>query len=134
MGSPLLCTSSSAESLYQEQSLGANKMARWSSRCHNIPKMNSNDKSSVQQDKEIDQILELAMDYVVHHSYLPGLMKEKKRAVRKRVSTLVVDKGEVFMKKKGFQVKMVTAMEEPRRIFESCHSDLMSRHFGTTKT
>jgi len=61
-------------------------------------KMNSDNESSVQQDEEVDQSLELAMDYAVCHSYPPGLTKEKKRAVGKRASTLVVDKGEVFLK------------------------------------
>ena len=97
-------------------------------------KMNSDDESCVQQDEEVDQILELAVDYAVRRSYPPGLTKEKKRAVRKRASTLVVDKGEVFLKKKGRRVKVVTAVEEQRRILESCHSDPTSGHFGTTKT
>ena len=97
--------------------------------------MNSDDESSVQQDEEIDRIsVELAVEYAVRRSYPPGLTKEKKRAVRKRASTLVVDKGEVFLKKKGRQVKVVTAVEEQRRILESCHSDPTSGHFGTTKT
>ena len=60
--------------------------------------MNLDDESCVQQDEEVDQILELAVDYAVRRSYLPGLTKEKKKAVRKRASTLVVDKGEVFLK------------------------------------
>ena len=72
--------------------------------------MNSDDESSVQQDEEIDRVLELAVEYAVRRSYPPGLTKEK-RAVRKRASTLVVDKGEVFLKKKGRQVKVVTAVE-----------------------
>ena len=97
-------------------------------------KMNSDDESCVQQDEEVDQILELAVDYAVRRSYPPGLTKERKRAVRKRASTLVVDKGEVFLKKKGRRVKVVTAVEEQRRILESCHSDPTSGHFGTTKT
>ena len=75
--------------------------------------MNSDDESCVQQDEEVDQILELAVDYAVHCSYPPGLTKEKKRAARKRASTLVVDKGEVFLKK-GRRVKVVTAIEEQR--------------------
>ena len=60
--------------------------------------MNLDDESCVQQDEEVDQILELAEDYGVRRSYPPGLTKEKKRAVGKRASTLVFDKGEVFLK------------------------------------
>ena len=72
------------------------------------------------------------MDYA--RSYLPGLTKDRKRGVRKRASTLIVDKGEVFLKKKGCQVKEVTAVEEQRQILELSHSNLTSGHFGTTKT
>ena len=35
-------------------------------------KMNSDNESSVQQDEEVDQSLELAVDYAVCRSYLPG--------------------------------------------------------------
>lgn len=95
--------------------------------------MNSDDESSVQQDKEIDRVLDLAVDYAVRRSYLPGLTKEKK-AVSKRASTLVVDKGKAFLKKSGRQVKVVTTVEEQQRILESCHSDPTYGHFGVTKT
>ena len=81
-----------------------------------------------------DLILDLAIHYAVHRSYPPGLSKERKRAVRKRASTLTVDKGEVFLKMKGRQVKLVTSIEDQRRILESCHSDPTSGHFGITKT
>ena len=98
--------------------------------------MNSADEVSVQEseDTENDRILELAVEYAVRRSYPPGLSKEKKRAVRKRAATLIVDKGEVFLKRKGRRVKVVTAVEDQRRILESCHSDPTSGHFGTTKT
>ena len=51
-----------------------------------------------------------------------GCRKDKRRAVRKRAATLVVDKGEVFLKRKGRQVEVVTTVEDQRRILESCHS------------
>ena len=82
----------------------------------------------------MDPILELSIEYAVHHSYMPMLTKVKKRAVRKRATTLVVDKGEVFLKRKGHQVKVVTAVEDQRRILESCHSNPTSVHFGKMKT
>ena len=63
-----------------------------------------------------------------------GLSKEKKRAVRKRAAALVVDKGEVFLKRKGRHVKVVTAVADQRRILESCQCDRTSDHFGATKT
>ena len=84
--------------------------------------------------EEVDPILELAIRYKLRRSYPPGLTKENKRAVRKRASTIIVNKGEVLLKRKGRQVKVVTAVEDQRRILESCHSDPTSGHFGTTKT
>ena len=35
--------------------------------------------------------------------------------MRKRAATLVVDKGEVFLKRKGRQVEVVTTVEDQRR-------------------
>ena len=74
------------------------------------------------------------IDYALHHGYPQGLSKERKITVKKRASTLEVDKGEVFVKRKGRRVKVVTASEEQHRILESCHSDPSSDRFGTTKT
>ena len=54
--------------------------------------------------------------------------------MRKRAAALVVDKGEVFLKRKGRHVKVVTAVADQRRILESCHCDRISGHFGATKT
>ena len=97
--------------------------------------MNVEDEVSEEfQEENNDPILELAIDYALHHGYPQVLSKERKRAVRKRASTLEVDKGEVFLKRKGRRVKVVTAIEDQRRILESCHSDPSSGHFGTTKT
>lgn len=48
---------------------------------------------------EKDPILDLAIDYAVQRTYPDGLSKEKKRAVRKRAATLIVEKGEVFFEK-----------------------------------
>ena len=98
------------------------------------------DERSMDSEREIsttepeDLILDLAIYYAVHHSYPPRLSKERKRAVRKQASTLIVDKGEVFSKTKGCQVKLVTSFEDQRRILTSCHSDPTSGHFGITKT
>ena len=99
-----------------------------------LGKMSSADDSRASELEEIDPILDLAIQYAVHRSYPPGLKKETKRAVRKRAANLVVDRGEVFLKRKGRQVKVVTAVEDQRRILESCHSDPTSGHFGKTKT
>ena len=61
----------------------------------------------------------LDLSYVLHHNYPPNLLKDKKRAVRKRAATLVVDKGKVFLKRKGHLVKVVTAADDKYRILES---------------
>ena len=50
----------------------------------------------------------LDLSYVLHHNYPPNLLKDKKRAVRKRAATLVVDKGKVFLKRKGHLVKVAS--------------------------
>ena len=80
-----------------------------------------------------DLILDLAIHYAVHRSCLPGLSKERKRAVRKRAFTLPVDKGEVFLERKSPQVKLVTSIEDQCRILASCHSDPTFGHFGIIK-
>ena len=95
--------------------------------------MDSNPESSANELEEIDPVLELAIHYKLRRSYPPGSSKERKRVVRNRASTLTVDKGEVLLKRKGGQVKVVTAVEDQRRILELCHSDPTSGHFGTTK-
>ena len=88
--------------------------------------------SEVSTTEPEDLILDLAIHYAVHRSYPLGLSKERKRAVRKQASTLTVDKGEVFLKRKGRQVKLVTSIEDQHRILASCHSDHTSGHFGIT--
>ena len=54
-----------------------------------------------------DDVLELAIKYAVRGQYPPGLTKDRKRAVRRRATTLRVDKGEVFLKRKGREVNSV---------------------------
>ena len=85
-------------------------------------------------DRDPDPILDLAIEYAIKRTYPEGLSKERKRAVRKRAAKLVVDKGEVFLKRKGRLVKVVTDEKEQRRILQSCHADPTSGHFGMTKT
>ena len=57
-----------------------------------------------------DDVLELAIEYAVRGQYPPGLTKDRKRAVWRRATTLQVDKGEVFLKRKGREVKVVTSL------------------------
>ena len=56
-------------------------------------------------DKE-NMILDEAICCAIHGCYSGKLTKEKKRAVRKRAVNLVVEAGEVFMKKKVQKVCM----------------------------
>ena len=46
-----------------------------------------------------DAILDLTTDYVQYECYSQELTKEKKRVVQKRAAKLVMERGEVFLKK-----------------------------------
>ena len=50
-----------------------------------------------------DPILDLAIEYVVNSAYPTGISKEK-RAVRKRAAKLLVEDGDVFLRKKSRKV------------------------------
>ena len=76
-----------------------------------------------------DKILELAICYVQNGTYPPGLSRDKKRDIRKRATTVVCDKGEVFVQRKQRRVKVVTAANERERILKACHSEPTSGHF-----
>ena len=67
-------------------------------------------------DENPDNDLEFAIDFAVRGRYPPGLSRDKKRALRRRATTLWVDKGEVLLKRKGREVKVVTSLDEQRRI------------------
>ena len=54
------------------------------------------DAETLPKDKE-DPILDHAIHYAIYNTYQEGLSKEKKRAVRKRAATLVVDSDEVYL-------------------------------------
>ena len=56
----------------------------------------TNDAETLPKDKE-DPILDHAIHYAINNTYPDGLSKEKKRAVRKRAATLVIDGGEVYL-------------------------------------
>ena len=81
-----------------------------------------------------DLILDSAIEYKLSGTYPPSLTKDKKRAVRKRVGTLIADNGEIYVQRKKGRVKVVTSVEEQGRILRACHSDATSGHFGSTKT
>ena len=81
-----------------------------------------------------DPILDYAIEYKHTGSYPPSLSKEKKRAVRKRAATLIIENGEIYLERKKRGVKVITSVEEQTRIMRACHSDPTSGHFGSTKT
>ena len=55
-------------------------------------------------EQETDNILDYAIEYRMRGSYPPGLMKDKKRAVRKRAQVISVEEGEVYIQRKKNKV------------------------------
>ena len=81
--------------------------------------------------KEGDLILQLPIQYVQDGTYSSSLSKDKKIAVRK---CAVTDKEEVFLNPGAKTVKVISAIEEQKRVLIASHSDSTSGHFGVTKT
>ena len=51
-----------------------------------------------------DHVLDLAVKHALHGRYDQELTKGRKRAVRERATRLVLERGEVFLNKKGRKV------------------------------
>lgn len=66
-------------------------------------------------------------------SYPTNLGMDQKCAVRKRPRSILVENGEVYLVKKR-RVKVVTSVEEQKRILRACHSEPTPGGFGNTKT
>lgn len=81
-----------------------------------------------------EELLQLAIEYVTTGAYPAGITKDKKRAVRRKAGTLVIDKGEVFLQRHRRKVKVVVEKKEQARILRACHAEPTSGHFGVTKT
>ena len=81
-----------------------------------------------------DPILDYAINYAVNGTYPDELTKEKKRAVRKRAGTLILENGEVYLQRKGRRVKVIQSRKDQLLIVKACHSEPTSGHFGLTKT
>ena len=79
--------------------------------------------------KEGDLIF--AIQYVQDGTYSSSLSKDKKRAIKKCAAT---DKEEVFLNPGAKTVKVISAIEEQKRVLIASHSDSTSGHFGVTKT
>ena len=52
-----------------------------------------------------DELLEYAIYYSEKGFYPEGLTKDKKRAVRKKAKSISVERGEVFVHRRGKKVK-----------------------------
>ena len=61
------------------------------------------------EEKE-DEILEMAVYYILKGRYESNLSKDKKRAVRKRARSLSVEDGEVFMRRKKRKVRVSSVL------------------------
>lgn len=65
--------------------------------------------SSVADSKSLtgdDRILDYAIEYVSKGCYRENLTANEKRAVRKRAKKITVDRGQVFLNKKGGKVSL----------------------------
>ena len=87
-----------------------------------------------EEDPSEQQLVEFAIEYATSGVYPSGLSKDKKRAVRRKAGTLVVEQGEVFLQRRQGRVKVVTDKKEQERIVRASHADPTSGHFGVTKT
>ena len=56
------------------------------------------------KDLEEENVLDLTIEYLLKRQYPPGLSKNKKRSIRKKAASIVVEAGEVFLKKKEKKV------------------------------
>ena len=52
------------------------------------------------KDLEEENVLDLTIEYLLKGQWHPGLSKNKKRSIRKKAASIVVEAGEVFLKKK----------------------------------
>ena len=52
--------------------------------------------------------MDLAIEYAMKGFYRDGLTKDKKRAVRKKAKTIVIDKGEVYITRKSGNVRKLS--------------------------
>ena len=90
---------------------------------------NDDDNDLLEEDKKEDRILDCAIHYVLNKTYPCELEKDKKRAVRKRAATLVLEDGEVFVQQKNRKVKVIRSREDQLLSVQACHSDPTSGHF-----
>lgn len=54
--------------------------------------------------------------------------------LRKGLATLIIENGEVYLRRKNKTVKVVQSRKDQLLIVKACHSEPTSGHFGMTKT
>ena len=86
--------------------------------CSNVTRERRDNTSTMSE-----ELLELAIDYIVSSQYPPGLDKAKKRAIRRREATLTIEKGEVFVERRGRKVKVIITVQSTKNGFVN-HVDL----------
>ena len=90
--------------------------------------------SSEDMDK-VEELLDAVIEYAVSATYpVDCCDKGRKRAIRRKASTLVIKNGEIYIRRKKRTVKVITSKDEQRRIVRACHSEATSGHFGVNKT
>ncbi len=97
------------------------------------------DKATEPEDHE-EKLLEYAIHFALTGSYPPlddltsEKRKDRKRAIRRKAATLIVEKGEVYLQRQHRRVKAITTKDEQKRILHACHCEPTSGYFGITKT
>ena len=84
------------------------------------------------EDPILDYAINYAINYAVNGTY-PDELTEKKRAVRKRAGTLILENGEVYLQWKGRRVKVIQSRKDQLLIVKACHSEPTSGHLQKLK-
>ncbi len=77
--------------------------------------MRLSEMATIPEDKE-EQLLQLAIELATSGTYPLGLAKDKKRAGRRKVATLTIEKGEMFLQRQKRKVKVIATKQEQKRI------------------
>ena len=66
--------------------------------------------AKVEKSSFADDILDLAIDYVMDGQYSEELTADQRRSVRRRAKLIFVEGGEVYINKKGKKVQYMTVL------------------------
>ena len=81
-----------------------------------------------------ETIIDPSINYLFTKSYPLNADVKLKRSIRRRASTLNLEDGQIYIKKRKRRVKVIVSHEEQVKISNACHSEPTSGHFGVTKT